>query len=265
MRYFLILMIVAFLQSDAFAQLAWEHPRTAGVIDMSVVEPQLNVAGCNELSMRQDLQRNFILCSTWFSTNYYWHGRMISEEEFNGMVKTIRALELQRQKEQEDARKEKPIFVIPSWMPWPQWGIFKEISSGTAQPLLIAIGVIGFFYLICLGIYRYQEQIRETHDYPLFEWVNIAIHGGIWIVFWLMVIGGCFGRVIEPTEWAGCPALASMVMLGLFTIPVYRTNCKVNNWGESIVINLFQTIVGFLIASIIMCIFAFSKSSKKNN
>jgi hypothetical protein len=136
---------------------------------------------------------------------------------------------------------------------------FRGVSS---LPLLKMLGVVVIFFLVCKGIHSFQERVKDEYDYPLFDWCNIFIHTGMWILAFLMMAGDCWGFWGVRHGW---PVTSTLVLLLIFAIPVYRTHSRINNIWEAIFINLFQTIFGFIIGGLLFFIMAFNSHSKKNN
>lgn len=145
------------------------------------------------------------------------------------------------------------------------WEIVKEITSEAAIPMLQMFGIILVIILICKGIYNYQQKISTGYDYNIFEPINLVIHTGIWGLVWLMWIFNGFTGYddIHMVHHQGCPIISSMVIACLYIWPIKRTYNEIKNLSEAIMINVFQAIFGFLIASILFCIANFNYNKRE--
>lgn len=125
--------------------------------------------------------------------------------------------------------------------------IINELTNGSpAVTLLIIVGIVIVVSTVLKIFHKYREYVFYMFNYNIKDLTNMAWHSCLWCIFWLMYIFNCFGR---HTKTESCPFVASLILLGIWLVPFFRTYRFTGSKGHSFLINMVQTFIGFFIGT----------------
>jgi hypothetical protein len=139
----------------------------------------------------------------------------------------------------------------------------REFGGFIHSPALwITIVFVAFVAAISIPIWL-VSKMGEARGYDTWDWGNIAIYVGIWIIAFLCKVFGFFGYEEGGAFVQGYPIITTMFLFLLVCWPVWRTNREVQCLPASMAINIVQALIGVLIAAVILFFTTFNNKNKE--